>query len=472
MSTNYIPLTYSDVSSVSAPSSSSGELPYYSLPTPITMVCKPGMLYKHQKEGYVKVLNQIPVGKHGCRRYNLNVYTTDKRKPPFTSLMKIECKPLFFVVNKIMRDRECGAMINTVKLLATNFLQYEIDRVIIEEYPTQDTENGDITLFYPSIQGDYVYVTNKERVMIPFDVNDYVGKEIITTSPLFNIDEDDVEFPNAYLYNGNLVYNIQDMEKYDNSDITEFVNEVNDVVVNKGQNGDIFIPVDDSSASLVEEICEIWGIFTTRDNRGNLIVHNTKYTNLDVKDAARQIFLNHPPMVRIVNNTNNERNERKERKGGNESITNERNERNERWTLKKFVGDTRQLPGILSVPAWTPDDLDVNNDGVSVNVSGDMPLPQSITLPPYNELVVDSSEVYLFFDDFTFDLVYIRSWDSTQAELNELGRLVLRAWETGRFTSRWGAILWNLYGKLSCFYTKSVFSFDTAKEAIQTFNIK
>ena len=103
---------------------------------------------------------------------------------------------------------------------------------------------------------------------------------------------------------------------------------------------------------------------------------------------------------------------------------------------------------------WTPD---ISNTS-SLNPSD---------YPQYDEIVADPTGVFIIFEDYTVDIVYIRNDGSTEEELQMLKELVEINWKKNKFNSRWGTLLWNEHNIMSSFYAKSVLSFDTAQEGIQ-----
>jgi len=427
---SYSPLEYSAVSTNSAPSEPQ-QVPEFVTPDThhsISLVCKPSKLYKHIKEGYVKVISEINVGKHGCKRYNLNVYETSKYKPPFNELTKIECKPLTLSINKILNEIHIRGMIDNVKQLCGDFLSSIIRSVIIEEYSDMN-----ITLFYPCIDNEFVYVTDKERLIIPFDLNTYIGKEIITNSSLSTKVAEESDIVDLNLDNETLTFDSKERETYDDYTMKERINDTRNLIKMIEAKGGFVVSVNDPSLDITKEVCDLWNIPTSRDSESNLVVESSIYSDLDVKDAVRQIFLNHPPLVRMKETDYHQ---------------------HENIYIKPFIGDVRQMPGIISVPMWTPD---ISNTS-SLNPSD---------YPQYDEIVADPTGVFIIFEDYTVDIIYIRNDGSTEEELQMLKELVEVNWKKNKFNSRWGTLLWNEHNIMSSFYAKSVLSFDTAQEAIQ-----
>lgn len=84
------------------------------------------------------------------------------------------------------------------------------------------------------------------------------------------------------------------------------------------------------------------------------------------------------------------------------------------------------------------------------------------------EIVVDTTGAWMISDENSQQLVKVREVDPQGEKYEKLRQLVIKGWEKGIFTTKWGNYVAGAFGRISSFYAKNIYTYDTVDEAIKT----
>lgn len=403
----------------------------------LSILTKPYVLHKYRKKGLISIVAKTPIGKHGCNRYHISI--SRSKTDILRKIYKHECTPFSIGYDGSMDAVSIIHMSTVVKEWCSKILNTKVDSVTTESYKTPET-----ILFYPCVEGDYVYVTPRERMMLIIDLSLYKGTIALSSHNLIIPAIDEMDIPGSRMIQGLYVYDIETSEILDDLDQQHTIMNLNGIISSLDRAGDVIIPLTYERIDLIKELCKVWDVDTDTDISGYLYIYGAKHLPIDLIGSVREILLDHPPMARIT---------KKEYSSY---------DHNNRY-LTEYKGEIVELPGdIMSVPAWSIQQL-----------KGTETVRDTYPQIPLPSLFADSAGITAVFesegdDDMCLsrDLITLRTPTDNNDLLTRLEQLTSTAWSKAIFHTKWGIYMWLQHSIKSIHYMKPSYRFDTIEDAI------
>jgi hypothetical protein len=196
--------------------------------------------------------------------------------------------------------------------------------------------------------------------------------------------------------------------------------------------GDMYVERHDSRYDLIVELCTAWSI-DYEEWGGGIYIYRGQLNPVDIRDAVREILLNHPGMFRTTNK-----------------------DIRSTSSTEEYKKDIREWGDIQSIPMWSLKDMFQDKEVLRTGL-------------PEAEIAVDLTGAMVMYPDGSKELIRVRQRSdpgTAQEYLTILKELCDRVWKQGGFVSRWGKHMWEHYGIRSVFFTRTPPVFDTMRDAI------